>query len=464
MRLWPRNMTGQVMLAVAVALLFVQGLGAFLVFQAQNERREAAFVNAAAFRIAGEARGGPVRNGDRPPPGNRAHRDERSHGFRVMHSPVSPVKPGERRNAMAEAMLARVLQDQDIHFRQLVVVHRELHNDPVSQQRMKRREAFYGRSAAAAADSEVMIAAVQLAGRDNWIVARVWADDSISALAAPLIAQTILIYIVLVTVVALVMRRITRPLAKITGRLEQFAQTRNLSERIEPEGPTDIRRLIEAHNAMEGRITTLLDEKDVMLGAIGHDLKTPLAALRVRIESVTDENERQKMAATIEDITRSLDDMLSLARVGRPTDPPERVEISALLASIVEEYEDMGEPVELVETGRMVVVLRPTWLRRALRNLIDNAVRYGGTARVSLDRTGGNPTIVVEDEGPGIPEADITQMMDPFTRGDPSRNTGTGGTGLGLALARAIADQHGGSLTLRNRPEGGLRAEISLPG
>ena len=464
MHLWPRHMTGQVMLAVALALLIVQSLGAFLVFQAQNERREAAFVNAAAFRIAVEARGGPFWNAERERRAERKHRDERNRGFRIMHSPASPVKAGEQRNAMAEAMLTRVLQDQDIQYQQLVVVHRELRDDPISRQRLMRRAAFYGRSAADVANGEVLIAAVQLSGRDDWIVARVLADDSISELVAPLIVQTILIYVVLVGVVALVMRRITRPLAKITGRLEQFAQTRDRSERIEPEGPDDIRRLIEAHNAMEARITTLLDEKDVMLGAIGHDLKTPLAALRVRIESVTDENERQKMAATIEDITRSLDDMLSLARVGRPTDPPERVEISALLASIVEEYEDMGKPVELVETGRMVVILRPTWLRRALRNLIDNAVRYGGSARVSLDRAQGSPTIVIEDSGPGIPDADIAKMMDPFTRGDPSRNSGTGGAGLGLALARAIAEQHGGSLTLRNRPEGGLRAEIALPG
>ena len=460
MRLWPRHMTGQVMLAVALALLFVQGLGAFLVYQAQNERREAAFVNAAAFRIAVEAKGGPAFS----PRGDRDQERPRNRGFRIIHSPISPVEAGERRDAMAEAMLARVLSDQDIQASQLAVVHRDLRDDPLAHERLMRRAAYFGHAGARLPDGEIMIAAVQLTGRDDWIVARVWATDSIRELVAPLIAQTALIYIVLVTVVALVMRRITRPLARITGRLEQFAQTRGASERIEPEGPDDIRRLIEAHNAMEARITTLLDEKDVMLGAIGHDLKTPLAALRVRIESVTDDSEREKMAATIEDITRSLDDMLSLARVGRPVDPPEKVEVSALLASIVEEYEDMGKPVELADTDRMVVRLRPTWLRRALRNLIDNAVRYGGSARVSLDRAEGRSTIVVEDNGPGIPEADIAGMMDPFTRGDPSRNTVTGGAGLGLALAPAIAEQHGGSLTLRNRPEGGLRAELSLPG
>jgi signal transduction histidine kinase len=176
-----------------------------------------------------------------------------------------------------------------------------------------------------------------------------------------------------------------------------------------------------------------------------------------------DKGERAKMARTIEDIVRSLDDILSLARVGRPSDSAERTELSALVGSVVEEYEDMGQPVELGESERVVASLRPTWLQRALRNLIDNALRYGGSARVSLVRHGGMARLRIEDDGPGIPDADIGRMTDPFTRGDPSRNKGTGGTGLGLALARAIAEQHGGTLVLANRPEGGLRAEITLP-
>ena len=205
-----------------------------------------------------------------------------------------------------------------------------------------------------------------------------------------------------------------------------------------------------------------------MLGAIGHDLKTPLAALRVRIESVEDEGERARMAATIEDIVRTLDDILSLARVGRPRDPREPTELSALVASVAEEYEDMGEPVELGETVRVVAPLRATWLRRALRNLIGNGLRYGKVARVSLGREAGWAVVRIDDDGPGIPDAAIAAMMEPFSRGDPSRNSETGGAGLGLALARAIAEQHGGSLRLANRRDAaghvlGLRAELRLP-
>ncbi|MEO7248102.1 MAG: ATP-binding protein, partial [Novosphingobium sp.] len=169
-----------------------------------------------------------------------------------------------------------------------------------------------------------------------------------------------------------------------------------------------------------------------------------------------------------EDITRSLDDILSLARVGRPSDPSEPTELSSLVASIAEEYEDMGDPVELVRSERMVMQVRPTWLRRALRNLIGNGLRYGTRVRVELSRAGDHAVIRITDEGPGIPEGQIARMMEPFTRGEPSRNTETGGAGLGLTLAKAIAEQHGGTLALANlrRPDGataGLEAVLRLP-
>jgi signal transduction histidine kinase len=134
---------------------------------------------------------------------------------------------------------------------------------------------------------------------------------------------------------------------------------------------------------------------------------------------------------------------------------------------VAEEYEDRGEPVELGDTQRVALLLRATWLRRALRNLIDNAVRYGHRARVSLVAEGRTAVVRIEDDGAGIPEGEIAAMMEPFTRGESSRNRGTGGAGLGLTLARAIAEQHGGTLTLLNRTEdgkpAGLVAELRLP-
>jgi signal transduction histidine kinase len=203
---------------------------------------------------------------------------------------------------------------------------------------------------------------------------------------------------------ALLLRRITRPLAALTRRLETFAVTRETDGQLEPTGPEDTRRLIAAHNAMEARIAALLDEKDVMLGAIGHDLKTPLAALRVRIESVEDDAERARMARTIEDITRTLDDILSLARVGPPDRPARADRPRPLDGGVVDEYEDMGEPVVLARFASLAAPVRATWLRRALRNLIGNAVRYGESAEVSIAR-GRDRRDPHRRRGPGIPEA-----------------------------------------------------------
>ena len=175
------------------------------------------------------------------------------------------------------------------------------------------------------------------------------------------------------------------------------------------------------------------------------------------------------MARTIEDITRSLDDILSLARVGRPSDPLEPADLGALVAQVAEEFEDLGEPVTFTPSAtRIVLPLRATWLRRAVRNLASNALRYGQCARISLAQENGRAVIRIEDDGPGIPDDQLALMLEPFTRGDPSRNSGTGGAGLGLTLARAIADQHGGTLALSNRTDAtgqisGLSAVLALP-
>ena len=137
--------------------------------------------------------------------------------------------------------------------------------------------------------------------------------------------------------------------------------------------------------------------------------------------------------------------------------------MTALAASLTEEYEDMGKPVTLEPGARVVGAIRETWLRRALRNLIDNALRYGGSAHVSLIEAEGEAILRVDDNGPGIPADQIEAILEPFTRGETSRNRTTGGAGLGLTLARAIAEQHGGSLKLANHPGGGLRAEVRIP-
>ena len=173
--------------------------------------------------------------------------------------------------------------------------------------------------------------------------------------------------------------------------------------------------------------------------------------------------QRGRMAQTIEEITHTLDDILWLARIGRATEQAETTDLAVLAATVVAEFEDIGREVELAEGEAVTAPVRPIWLKRALRNLVGNAVRYAGNARVSVLAQGDRAILRVEDDGPGIPAERLAEMLEPFARGDPSRNRATGGAGLGLTLARAIAEQHGGELVLENRTEGGLRAEIRLP-
>lgn len=469
-RWWPRSLQGQLLLAIALALLVAQGLSAGLMWRMQHERHFAGLVNYAAFSLLGQD--------PRAPLGSpRAQRDAATPdgppeiGLRMpraLHVQVearSPQRAGDSRRREVEQGLRQMLEAQGVDASRLYVAERDPARDPV----MSGWSARPGQRVArlpGARRPRLIIAAI---GRSDgtWRTARLLAPRTERAMLMSLVLQTLLLYFVLVGTVALILRRLTRPLQALTRQVEAFARARGPAGQLAPEGPDDIRRLIVAHNAMERRVGALLDEKDVMLGAIGHDLKTPLAALRVRIEAVEDDTERARMAAGIEDINRSLDDILSLARVGRPSDPLEPTELSALVADVIGEYEDMGEDVTLGEMARMVMPLRATWLRRALRNLVSNALRYGSRARITLRRDGQEAVLRVEDDGPGIPASEIARMLEPFTRLEASRNSATGGSGLGLTLARAIADQHGGALHLANRIEqgavAGLTATLRLP-
>lgn len=459
-RLVPRSLLGQMLLAVAAALLVAQAISAVLLYRAQEQRRELSEANALVFQLVADPRFD-FRQRDR----RGSDGGERSHWrrLRVERTTEPPLHAGETRLERREQQLRDILTGQGVSVGELVVIRRSILDDPYVLNDIPRWRLRDGDG-----EGEMLLAGLRREGQEEWAIARITQQDREPRQIGQLIVQTLLLYVVLVGGLALLLLRITRPLAALTGRLETFAETREMRGQLVPSGPSDTKRLIAAHNAMESRIVALLDEKNVMLGAIGHDLKTPLAALRVRIESVSDATERQRMADTVEDITRSLDDILSLARVGRPSDPLERTDLAALTASVVEEFEDMGEPVELGRAERIALPLRATWLRRALRNLLDNALRYGQRARVSVLREANEAVIRIEDDGPGISDAEIGRMLEPFTRGEGSRNRGTGGAGLGLTLARAIAEQHGGRLELANRladggTVAGLTATLRLP-
>ena len=454
--IWPRSLVGQVMLALAAGLFVAQAISGALLYRAGENRREEGLVNTLAIRLV-QVRENPERQ-QRGPRGRQGRRLGR---FAVSYAPTTPLRPGEVRKSDSEEQMRALFESQGITVDDVVVVERELDDDPMIQRRANMRERLVARAEGA---RRVHVAGVKVQGEEQWRVARALDPRQNGMGMATIAAQTLLIFAILMALMYFILRRITRPLSALTGRTRKFAGETQSEPPLEEEGPEDIRQLIAAHNAMEGRVGALLDEKDVMLGAIGHDLKTPLAALRVRIETVEDTAEREPMAQGIAEIDRTLDEILALARIGHGQEAVEATDLGALAVSIVSEFEDVGENVTLAPGPRVVHPVRPTWLKRALRNLVGNAVRYGTKATVTVEHHKDGALLRIDDDGPGIAPAELDAMFEPFARGEASRNRATGGTGLGLTIARAIAERHGGTLTLTNLRERGLRAEIFLPG
>ncbi|BDW81204.1 hypothetical protein MACH24_06420 [Erythrobacter sp. Dej080120_24] len=463
------------MLAIGIALMVTQMVTAVLLYSAAESRRENALLNRVALNLLLDPNAREERW--RAPPDRNAEglRRGQRRPLRTITSPDAPILPSEHNLDRRAEILEEILAGQGVQPYRLQLVVRRAGDDPAMQEWAKRRvgEGSILREAGQRplrlalspgwADERILVAGIQFEESGEWRIARVRIPPGEPNFGWGIALQTVLLFAVLMTVLFLILRRITRPLQRLTERVGDFASNPDRAVVIEEAGPGDMRRLIAAHNRMEARIAAMLDEKDVMLGAIGHDLKTPLAALRVRIESVPDEIQRQKMASSIEDITATLDDILTLSRVGRDGSGRETVDLGKLALGVVEEFEDLGEPVTIAELPRIVADVQVTWVRRALRNLVSNAVRYGEAARISILRDGDMAVLRVEDDGPGIAPDRIEEMMQPFTRGEASRNRATGGAGLGLTLARAIAQQHGGDLVLGNREGGGLRAELRLP-
>jgi signal transduction histidine kinase len=306
-----------------------------------------------------------------------------------------------------------------------------------------------------------LLLSIQLPDK-RWINARMFVPSAPPLITPELWVAALLVYLFVLVAAVLIAMRMARPLRDLTEAAEAF-RGRNEPVAVEPRGPADLREAIDAFNAMNRRVVDLLEEKDRTLGAIGHDLRTPLASLRIRAESVEPEEDRERMIATIEEMTATLEDILTLARVGRSREKFERVDVSALANSIAEQYRELGHEVAFSADGSHALAVQRNLLGRAIRNLVDNALNYAGTVEIDVRAAADAVTIAVLDRGPGLSPDEMQRVAGAFYRSEPSRNRDTGGAGLGLSIAQAVADAHGGTLTLENREGGGLIARIALP-
>ena len=256
--------------------------------------------------------------------------------------------------------------------------------------------------------------------------------------------------------------RMTRPLrrfAEAADRLGLDAGPPPLPEH----GPRELRKATRAFNRMTARIRRLVDDRTLLLAAISHDLRTMLTRLRLRAEFIEDREQREKAAADLDEMQAMLDATLTFARDEAADEHPVPVDLAVLLRSLSADLADAGRAVRYEGPECLSLAGRPVALRRLFENLLDNALRYGGEARVTLKPVGGRTEVLVDDSGPGIPEALRERVFDPFFRLEASRSRDTGGIGLGLAVVRAIVQRHDGTIRLEDRPGGGLRVRVTLP-
>jgi signal transduction histidine kinase len=268
--------------------------------------------------------------------------------------------------------------------------------------------------------------------------------------------------IVILAVSVWAVRRVTAPLAAVSAAAERLGNDLNASP-MPDTGTIETRQASRAFNTMQARLRSLIENRTRMLAAISHDLRTPLTLLRLRVENLQNEQERDKMLATIAEMDSMVGVTLQFARDEAATELQRPTDIAALVQSIVDDMADAGMPVKMEPAESIVYDCRSDALKRAIRNLLDNAVKYGKAATVAIQTTPKVIEILIDDEGPGIPREELSRVFDPFYRLEESRNRETGGVGLGLAITQSIVQAHQGELVLSNRATPGLRARIVLP-
>lgn len=441
-RLWPRSLVGQLVFAVAAMLFVAQAINFGLLARGQKQQALAHGGGMAVARIIDAM--DREQRGDSARPGDRERRADMRQGAKLWVGAEPPPLP-DRSVALPElaTYVRNLLTEADIRVGTVRAW-------ALPQRPRLGRTQLPGRS---------VLVVAEIDGRYYGVRSRMAGGGS--RLQGFLVWQTLSLYLLLLVPIMFIAWRAAAPLRDLTRAARGNPALRD-AEPIEEKGPSDVRDLIRAFNAYRGRIATMLSDKDRMLGAVGHDLRTPLASLRVRVEQVEDDALRDKMIASIEEMTAMLADILALARSGAGTEVPETVDLAALMTEVADDYREQAEEVTTGAMDTAAVSARPMLLRRALRNLIDNAVTYGARARLSVTVADGKARIIVSDDGPGLAGDQIRTLIEPFARGEQSRNRATGGAGLGLSIARDIAEGEGGTLTLTNRDGGGLDAVITL--
>lgn len=256
--------------------------------------------------------------------------------------------------------------------------------------------------------------------------------------------------------------RVTVPLTRLADAAERFGRTIR-AEPLPETGPREVATAAAAFNRMQRRLVELVEGRTELLAAISHDLRTPITQMRLRTELRPASPDRDKTLTALDEMEATIATFLQFARATHEAEERSRADIGALVESICADLADTGAEITCEVEDGLVTSCKRLALKRGISNLIENALKHGGSAQVEVRAVPHAIVVRIDDQGPGVPEEELQAVFAPFHRGEASRNRDTGGVGLGLSIAQAVADDHGGAVRLANRSGGGLSAEFVLP-
>ncbi|MBW6506868.1 MAG: HAMP domain-containing protein [Rhodobacteraceae bacterium] len=455
LRLYPRSLGGQLLAMLLLALLVTQGLG-YVLFADERSR---ALRSALGLEAAGRAANVALLLDDAP-------QDLHGSILRSASSPLVSFTLGPEPMVVEDgadtmAFIARMREILGASMRDVRAnVHARAPMPVMAPPGFPAAmRAMHEGMMAEQAESLELALSVRLA-QGNWLNVRTLFDQPALQVSPGALLPLALMAAAVALVALVTARRVVGPMRALAAGADRLGRGLD-ADPLPLTGPTEVRETTLAFNRMQDRLTRFVTERTHLLAAISHDLRSPLTAMRLRLELLDEGEDTDRLRALVDEMQEMVEATLAFARGAAQTEPAATVDLAVVLADLAA---DAGAgKAEFAPAAPVIATVRPNALNRALRNLIDNAIRYGDAAQISLVREPGAARITIADSGPGLPEDQLQAVFEPFVRFETSRSRDTGGAGLGLAIARTIVQAHGGEVTLQNRPDGGLQAVVRLP-
>jgi signal transduction histidine kinase len=454
-QIFPHSLGGQLLAMLLLALAITQGLGLLLLTDERNRAVRAAL----GLEAAGRAANVVLLLDDAPA-------DLRSSILRAADSPLVRFELG------AEPEAPHTSNDADAILRQIRQIlgepEREVRADvhalavdpfPTPDGMPEAMRPMHEAMMAGRTDPVEMTLSIRLAGGE-WLNVRTMFHRPGLQFSPQALLPLLLMAVAIALVAWWTARRVVGPMRVLSVGADRLGRGLE-TDPLPITGPAEVRDTTQAFNRMKDRLTRFVNERTHMLAALSHDLRSPLTAMRLRIEMLDETEDSNRLKALVEEMQAMVEATLEFARGVAKAEPTATVDLTSMLTDLVNDVG--GDRATLAPIDPLFATIRPHALNRALRNLIDNAVRYGGVAKVTLTQEPGTVIISIADKGPGLPDDQLEAVFEPFVRFESSRSRDTGGVGLGLAIARTIIQAHGGSVLLRNLPDHGLQAVVHLP-